>query len=335
MNITFRFDVEDFVSPEADDIAKTVADLLTEEGVPATLCVVGERARQWRERRRDDVVAAIARHDVGFHTDLHSIHPTVAEYLAECDWQDGVVEAVRREQPGLRAIREVFGVAPSCWAGAGPSWAPQIHEAMRQLGVPAVVHSPTLVPRGDVHRFCGMLTYPRGHGMPDAHYHETPVWERHLAELRGALMRDRRDGVEWTQVFLGHPSRIRYDEYWDSPNFDAGRNPQPDEWVAPRRKSDAAVETALNNVRRTVRELSALPDCEPRTIREMNALYADALDEPLSKEELSQVAPEIDLAIASMGRWPILPPSFDPGRLRALTAERLSTLRRLKHSASS
>ena len=238
MNITFLLDVEDFVSPEADDIAKIVADLLTEEGVPATLCVVGERARQWRDRQRSDVIAAIGRHDVGFHTDLHSIHPTIAEYLADCDWQDGVVEATRREEPGVWAIRDVFGSLPSCWAGPGLSWAPQIHEAMLQLGVPAVVYSPTRVPRGDIHRFCGILTYPRGRAMPDAHYHETPVWERHLAELRAGLRDDQRAGIEWTQVFLGHPSRILHEEFWDTPNFGAGRNPPPDNWVLPRRKSD-------------------------------------------------------------------------------------------------
>jgi hypothetical protein len=334
MIITFRFDVEDFVSPEADDIAKTVADLLTEEGVPVTLCVVGERARQWRDRRRRDVVAAIGRHDVGFHTDLHSIHPTVAEYLAECNWPDGVAEAALRERPGVQAILDVFGVLPSCWAGPGPSWAPQVHEAMRQLGVPAVIHSPTWVPRGDVHRFCGILTYPRGRGMPDAHYHETPVWEHHLAELRTALADDQRTGVGWTQVFLGHPSRILHEEYWDTPNFGAGRNPPRDEWVLPRRKSDAEIKTALRNLRRTVRELSALPGCEHCTIREMNTRYADAVEEPLSVDEQAQVAPDIDRAIVGMGSWSILPPSFDPGPLRTMTSARLSTLRHLRRSDS-
>jgi hypothetical protein len=330
MQITFLLDVEDFVSPGADDITKVVADLLSKEGVPATLCIVGERARQWRDRRRTDVIAAVGQHDVGFHTDLHSIHPTVAEYLAELGWADGVAEAARREEPGVRAMRDVFGVSPSCWAGPGLSWAPQIHEAMWQLGVPAVVYSPTRVPRGDVHRFCGLLTFPRGRAMPDAHYHETPVWEQRLAELRAGLEADRRAGMRWVQVFLGHPSRILHEAFWDTPNFGAGRNPPPDEWVSPPRKSDADLQTALTNLRQTVRELAALPGCEPCTIREMNARLADAVDEPLSEDERSRVAPQIDRALAEMGKWPILPPSFDPGPLRAMTSGRLSTLRRLR-----
>jgi hypothetical protein len=330
MDLSFLLDVEDFVSPGADDIARTIAELLAEEGAPATLCVVGERVRQWRDRRRTEVIAAIGRHDVAFHTDLHSIHPTIAEYLADFGWADGVAEAARREEPGVRAVQEVFGVSPSCWAGPGLSWAPQIHEAMRQLGVPAVIYSPTRVPRGDVHRFCGILTYPRGRAMPDALYHDTPAWERSLAELRAGLEGDRQAGIRWVQVFLGHPSRILHEEFWDTPNFGAGRNPPPGEWEPPRRKSDADLETALTNLRQTVRELVALPGCEPRTIREMNARFADAWEEPLTADEQLQISSEIDRAVAGMGRWPILPPSFDAGPLRAMTRARLSTLRRLR-----
>ncbi|HEY7030823.1 MAG TPA: hypothetical protein VH482_05830 [Thermomicrobiales bacterium] len=330
MYLTFLLDVEDFVSPEADEIAKVVAELLSEEGVPVTLCIVGERARQWRARQRTDVIAAIGRHDVGFHTDLHSIHPTVVEYLVDTDWENGVAEAERREEPGVRAVREVFGVMPSCWAVPGRAWAPQIHGAMLRLGVPAVVYSPTRVPHGDVHRFCGLLTYPLGRSMQDALYHDTPAWERRMAELSAELQSDRRAGVQWAQVFLGHPSRILHEEYWDLPSFRGGQNPPPAEWVRPRRKSDADLEIALANLRRTVRRVAALPGCEPATIRQMNARFADAVVEPLTEEERAQIAPEIDRAVAGIGGWPVLPPTFDAGPLRAMTAAQLSTLRRLR-----
>ncbi|MGH2558381.1 MAG: polysaccharide deacetylase family protein [Thermomicrobiales bacterium] len=335
MYLSFLLDVEDFVSPGADDIAKAVADLLTAERAPVTLCVVGERARQWRARQRTDVIAAIGRHDVGFHTDLHSIHPTIAEYLAPRGWDDGVAEAVRREEPGVRAIREVFGVMPSCWAIPGRSWGPQIHEAMQQLGVPAVIYSPTRVPHGDIHRFRGILTYPLGRSLRDALYHDTPAWERRLAELKAELDTDRRAGIQWAQVFLGHPSRILHEEYWDLPSFGNGRNPPPAEWILPRRKSDADLDTALANLRRTVRELAVLPGCEPRTIREMNACFANAVEEPLTEDEQALIAPEIDRAVAGIAGWPILPRSFDTAPLRAMTSARMPTLRRLRLAATS
>ena len=70
--------------------------------------------------------------------------------------------------------------------------------------------------------------------------------------------------------------------------------------------------------------------CEPCTIREMNARFADRSDEPLSKAEQSVVADEIDRAVAGMGKWPILPGSFDTRQLQLLTSDRLSTLRRFR-----
>src|SRR5579871_3388027 len=122
MYVTLFMDVEDLVAPEADDIAGTCADILSEEGVQATLCVVGEKARLLAQRGREDVIAALSRHDIGVHTDLHSIHPTIAEYLADKGWEDGVEEALRRERPGVEAIRDVFHVMPSCWGGPGNTW---------------------------------------------------------------------------------------------------------------------------------------------------------------------------------------------------------------------
>src|SRR5579871_1920484 len=155
-------DVEDLVAEEADDIAKTCAEILLEEEVRATLCVVGEKARLLQQRGRGDVIAALKAHDLGIHTNLHSVHPTIAEFLGDKGWDDGVEEALRRETAGVQAIKEVFGVSPSCWGGPGNTWGPQICEAMRQLGVPAFVYAYSGVPGGSVHRFAGLLAYPNG-----------------------------------------------------------------------------------------------------------------------------------------------------------------------------
>jgi hypothetical protein len=35
----------------------------------------------WERRGRWDVIGAVAQHDVGLHTDHHSVHPTASEYL--------------------------------------------------------------------------------------------------------------------------------------------------------------------------------------------------------------------------------------------------------------
>src|SRR5688572_26556908 len=100
IDVILWFDTEDYLLPAPDDAAKRVADLLTERNVRATFKVVGEKARTLDKRSRTDVIASLKRHDIGYHSNYHSVHPTPAEYLAECGLLDGVQEFVRREGPG-------------------------------------------------------------------------------------------------------------------------------------------------------------------------------------------------------------------------------------------
>ncbi len=330
MDISLLMDVEDLVDPAADDVTCTVAEIVAGEGARATFCVAGERVRQWNERGRTDVIRALSRHDVGFHTTGHSIHPTVLEYLAGRGWEDGVAEVLRRERQGFDALRDAFGTAPSCWGGPGNTWGPQVNEAMARLGVPAVVYAQTRVPRGEVHRFCGALSYPSGCSMQDGEYHLDAAWEANLARMLGEIERRRGDGAQWMEAFLGHPSRILHEAFWDGPSFAGGRVTPREQWTSPRRKSDADLAAALENLAATVRSLAAMPGIRIRTIREMNERFASALEEPLAPQELREIAPVIDGNIVAMGRWPILPDGLDLSTVRDLTRERLDTLRRLR-----
>jgi len=74
------FDTEDYILPRSDDALLALARMLSEEGIKATFRLVGEKARRLAARDRWDVIEAVGRHDIGFHSDLHSQHPTVAEY---------------------------------------------------------------------------------------------------------------------------------------------------------------------------------------------------------------------------------------------------------------
>jgi hypothetical protein len=330
MYITLLFDVEDIITREADDITRTIAEIVAAEGLRATFCVVGERALQWKQRGRADVIRALQFHDVGFHTMGHSIHPTVLEYLAGRGWEDGVEEVVRRERPGVEALRDAFGRPPSCWGGPGNSWGPQVNEAMGRLGVPAVVYAQTRVPRGDVHRFCGELCFPSCCSLRDGEYHVAAAWKENLRQVLEELQCRRVDGAQWTEVFLGHPSRILNEEFWDGPSFTAGRTTPRDQWVPPRRKSDADLAAALANLRQTVRSIASAAGIDVRTVREMNEMLRSAREEQLSSEELQEIGPIIDGNIVGMGRWVILPVGLDLSSVRELTRERLGTLRRLR-----
>ena len=88
--LVVTFDVEDYISPESehiDDIPKWLAEIMSEEGVTGTFFVIGEKARSFEKRGRRDVIAAMAKHDIGSHTNFGSIHPTVTEELEKAGKQ--------------------------------------------------------------------------------------------------------------------------------------------------------------------------------------------------------------------------------------------------------
>ena len=329
MYLTLLFDVEDIISPAADDVTEQIARIVTETGLSATFCVVGERARQWRARGRGDVVAALARHDIGYHTDYHSVHPTVVEYLAGKDWCEGVEESLRRERPGVEAVREVFDTTPSCFGGPGNTWGPQINEAMSALGVPSIVYAHTRVPGGDVHRFAGSIMYPGGLSAGDSEYHLPGRWELNLRRLEKDIREAAENGVQWIEVFAGHPSRILHEAFWDGEPFAGGRSPPRTEWKPPQRKSEAELQIALSNLRQTLLTLRDIPGVEIRTIREMNSILGDADEIELDKSEIEEARRMTNSNLAAIVGWPILPVDIDTDGIRQLTKERMSRAKKI------
>src|SRR5258708_37321115 len=95
------FDTEDYIQPAADDAALRIAQELERRGVRATFKVVGEKARVLEKRGRYDVIRALLHHDIGYHSNYHSIQPTPALYLKDMGWLEGATEFQRREEPGV------------------------------------------------------------------------------------------------------------------------------------------------------------------------------------------------------------------------------------------
>src|SRR5262249_8748754 len=67
------FDTEDYVLPASDDAALKVAEFLTREEIRATFKIVGEKARTLERRERKDVIAALKKHEIGYHSNYHSV----------------------------------------------------------------------------------------------------------------------------------------------------------------------------------------------------------------------------------------------------------------------
>ena len=101
VKLIFSFDSEDYITPEAADAEKWWAEAMTRQGITACICMVGELARSLRDQGRRDVVEAIRRHEICYHSDLHSAPPVHAVYLEGMGWEEGLAAVRAREARGL------------------------------------------------------------------------------------------------------------------------------------------------------------------------------------------------------------------------------------------
>jgi hypothetical protein len=329
MYVSLLMDVEDPIDPISDDAAKACAEILSEVGVPGTFMVVGVKARKLTERGRRDVIDALGRHSVGLHSDMHSIHPTVLEYLDRLSWEEGVEEAIRREGRGVEAIHAAFGREPCAWGGPGNTWGPQITEACRRLGIPAVVYAHTELRNRDIQRFLGVLHYTHGLSVSDAQYSFREKTEARVEQVSREIQGHAEAGVQWLEVFLGHPTRIFHEEFWDLVNFAEGRMPPEEEWVYAPRKAPDVLEEALRSFRWAAERIRDLPGIEIITIDEANRLFGAIDPEPVNEAEIEEMWPVMVERMNGMARWPILPRDFDVSDTLRFTRERLSTLQRI------
>ena len=137
VHVVLWFDAEDYILPEDDDATKRLAEMLTRLGVKATFKVVGEKARVLEQRGRADVISALKRHEIGYHSNTHSQQPTIAVYLQHAGWDDGRAEFERREGQGSRDVARILGTTPVAYGQPGSAWAPQSYPALRAMGIRA------------------------------------------------------------------------------------------------------------------------------------------------------------------------------------------------------
>jgi hypothetical protein len=298
--VSFWFDTEDYILPAADDAAKRLADIFTEQGVKATFKIVGEKARVMRDRGRDDVIRALSRHDIGYHAEYHSIHPTPAEYEQQLGWDEGVKAFMRREGRGQLDLQKIFGVVPSCYGQAGGSWVPQSYAALRNWGILLYLDETSHVGLdGKPFWYAGVLN---------------------VLNLRGSVTRMGLSGQEdfqngcqrFDQVYRRildeggglisiyyHPCEWVHRQFWDGVNFARGANPPREEWKLPPQKSPEETERAFEYFAKYLEYVRTRPHVELVTAREIGALYPDrAYQRPFTRDELLEVAKSIQKEVS-------------------------------------
>lgn len=282
--VVLWFDTEDYVEPQADDAALRIATDLEKLGVRATFKVVGEKARALESRGRTDVIRALARHDIGYHAESHSMPPTPSVYLREMGFLDGAAEFERREGQGVADVRRIFGVTPSCYGQPGSSWGPQSNLALRRLGIPVYLDEGSQVGVNDQPFWFGGMLYVFHMGRfvmraplddPAKLAPANAAFDRAAETLRAAA-----GGV--ISIYY-HPTEFVTTEFWDAVNFAHGAYRERKDWVRPRLRTPPAAEQAFTILRRYVEHARSVPGVQFVTARELPRLYAPAQAPPLGR----------------------------------------------------
>jgi hypothetical protein len=285
------FDTEDYLLPASDDAALHIAQFLSSEDIHGTFKVVGEKARTLQRRKRDDVITALNKHEIGYHSNYHSVHPTPAQYLSTLGWDEGVAEFDRRERPGFEDVKRVFGKTPTCYGQPGSSWGPQSFGAMRNWGMDVYLDAGTHVRLdGRPHFYCGVFTLYQlqylmrtGLGGPK----DEKEAEERFAAAREKLLAE---GGGMVSVIY-HPCEFVHKQFWDGVNFRLGANPPREEWQVPPQKTPEETRVAYDCFESWVRFMKRFDDVRFVTASEAATLHRDrARDRTFTAAEIKGLA---------------------------------------------
>lgn len=255
--VIFSLDEEDFITPEGDLAVKFWAEVLKENGIRGSFNIVGERARVLRDRGREDIIKLLQFHEINYHSDYHSLHPTFPEYLENLDWDAGVEEVIKRELKGLNDLKEIFGQSPIGFMQPGNSGTPQVFYAMALLGLP-IMEASFLHPLPDGHLiwYCNSLnglTWDFGF---EAYFN---VDDRLKAMKRDFEKLNEKQEI----VVLGtHPCRLVTSEFWDTVNFSKGINTPPEEYMPAPLYPRQFVDELMRDIREFVKWMRERGDIE-------------------------------------------------------------------------
>ncbi|HEX5415127.1 MAG TPA: hypothetical protein VFZ25_05630, partial [Chloroflexota bacterium] len=228
VDLLFFFDSEDYETPASDEGELWWAKALSRHGLTGCFNLVGEEARALRDRGRRDVLAALSRHEIGYHSNLHSRHPVHLEYLEGRGWDEGVAAVLARESAGVADVRELTGQHPVTYCKPGSNWTPHVLAAMTRLGVPTFCDSPFEWSPGHPLWYCGSFCV--GYHTSFDHYFNVPAGAERRERMRAdflALLAERQETGGVVGMYT-HPCRLITAAFPD--NFTAGQNPPRSAW---------------------------------------------------------------------------------------------------------
>ena len=237
IKVMLWYDVEDYITEQADEALLQLINMMDNRGVISSLKFVGDKARVLRDRGRFDIIKKLAGHELCYHTDNHSRHPTMSEYLAEYGFADGAKEFERQEIQGYLDTMNIYGQFPTSYGQPGASWAPQVYPVLRKWGIPTYLDSHDMINLNDMpFWYGGILNITRLYATMRMDLRADE--ETALSEAKAnfdELCATTKDGEEKTKFIsiYYHPCEYSGTQFWDGVNFNGKNTPACDWKPAP------------------------------------------------------------------------------------------------------
>lgn len=303
VDVVFAYDVEDVSHPASDDALLQLCRIHSEEGVPASMFVAGEKARVMRQRGRKDVLDALAEHEISYHGNYWGDFPEPAvRYGARLPFDEAVKLALYVEARGLQDVAEITGKFPVAWCCHQAQQSLPMQYAMKLAGVRCWAGGP----RGWIMNW---LSWPRSNAVVSSQGSWNMEYDPlHPDEVKPAVDPDAdlsqalADFESHAQssdfvTFVGHPvcwvSR-EWGVLWEYATVfrygSAERYPRPPVHCPARLRSAEDVAAAFEFTRRLLRAIKSRSDVNLTTYAQLCERYEERGQRWVSWEELVSLA---------------------------------------------
>jgi hypothetical protein len=303
VKLIFSFDSEDYITPESTGAEKWWAEAMTRHGITACICLVGELARSLRERGRREVIEAMGRHEICYHSDMHSAPLTHAEYLDRMSWDEGLAAVRAREIRGLEDVSDLFGRRPSAYCKPGASWGAPVSVAMAEWGVPVFCDAPFEWAPGELMWFAGQLC--TGYHCHFDGYFNIPDDER-LPRMKADFEQRAAAHESGVLVMYTHPCRLVTSQLWDGVNFAHGTNPPREAWQPAPLRPPAQIEALKRDFDAFLAWVVRQSGVELTTYSALHATHRPAPAPWIGRQELLRLAGEVGdppAPVKLQGEW--------------------------------
>jgi hypothetical protein len=229
IKVMLWYDVEDYINPQADDALLALINMMDRLGIRGSFKIVAEKARVLEERGRFDIISKLSGHEVCYHTENHSVHPTITEYLLDTGFAAGAREFESKEQQGFLDVQRITGQFPTSYGQPGAAWAPQAFPVLKKWGVPTYVDSHQVISVDEKpFWYGGILNLTRLWATMRMDLEEGGL-ERAKAEFDEICKNADAQQCQLVSIYY-HPCEFSATEFWDKVNYSRGVNTPRDQW---------------------------------------------------------------------------------------------------------